>query len=180
MEHKLLPNFWMVLPNLLSMNVLANSHLALKQKNLYFTASTSAHFGHKFVMNGCIWEVSPSSHVGCKLCLSLPKGQNVTLSPHLKSQAGLCTGSDYGGNSFPWEGIAAKVVVIAIGGVWGTRVEWPPGSTGTVLQHGVTLARASERWWASDKHQSNLESFAVLWCYQPICRNHLIYGKCHI
>lgn len=51
---------------------------------------------------------------------------------------------------------------------------------GTVLQHRVTLTRALERSWASDKHQSNLESFAALWCYQPICRKHLIYGKCHI
>lgn len=123
MEHKCLPNFEMVLPNFLSMNILAKPRLALKQKNLYFTASTSAHFGPKeeFVTNSLIWEVSPSTYMGFKLCLFLPKGQNVTLSPLLKLQAGLGAGcsSAHARNSFTWEGILAKVVVFAIGGVWG-------------------------------------------------------------
>lgn len=134
MEHKHLPNFWMVLPNLLSMNIIAKSHLALKQKYLYFTASTSAHFGHKadFVMNGCIWEVSPSTYMGFKLCLFLPKGQNVSLSPHLKFQAGLWPGcsSAYGGNSFTWEGIPGEIGISAGDCHWwrlGRRVKWSPG-----------------------------------------------------
>lgn len=77
MEHKRLPNFWMALPNLLSMSISAKSRLALKQKSLYFTASTSAHFGPKanFVMNGLIWEVPPSTHRGFKLCLSLQRAK---------------------------------------------------------------------------------------------------------
>lgn len=75
MEHKCLPNFWMALPNLLSMSISAKSCFPLKQKSLYFTASTSAHFGLKaeFVMNGLIWEVPPSTYTGFKLCLSLQR-----------------------------------------------------------------------------------------------------------
>lgn len=48
----------MVFSNLLSMNILAKSNLALKGKSLCFTTSASAHFAPMvaFVMNGLTWE----------------------------------------------------------------------------------------------------------------------------
>lgn len=187
MEHKHLPNFWMVLPNLLSMNILAKSHLALKQKYLYFTASTSAHFGHKadLVMNGCIWEVSPSTYMGFKLCLILPKGPNCLSEPTPEIPGWAVTRLQFSlwREVSPGKEFQVKLefqLGIAIDGGWVEGWSDLLVIAGTVLQHRVTLTRALERSWASDKHQSNLESFAALWCYQPICRNHLIYGKCHI
>lgn len=76
--------------------------------------------------------------------------------------------SAYGRNSFTWEGDLARVVVfgLAIDGVWRRTVKLPPGLAGTVLQQagnikGATATRALERWQASDKHWSNLESFVL-------------------
>lgn len=188
MEHKCLPTFWMVLPNLLCMKILAKPHLALKLNRFVFYCFTSCPFWSQ----GRVWWMVSSgqchpAHTWVLSSVFSFQRAKMSLWAHTWNyrlgyeQAEFSLWKEQfhmGRNSGQGGGLCCLWV-------WGRTGKSPPGLAGTALQHsvnikGVTLTRALGRWRASDKHWSKLESFAVLWCYQLICRNHLIYGKCHI